>query len=149
MNGNASGGWLDEVETRTKVVTSVELGSDAGDQRTSGLGASKNGLAVKLVDALLRQAVCVVPRTCTLRRRAPRCSCVFASTERCTKRWKSQTPNQSLAQERRSPRRYVDTGAATPVTRGNAEASDLGHESESDVAHALVEAAHEGRNGSR
>jgi hypothetical protein len=45
--------------------------------------------------------------------------------------------------------RYVDAGSATAAARGNAEVSDLGHESKSDVAHPPMGAPLEGRNGSR
>jgi type IV pilus assembly protein PilB len=57
MYDTAPVGWLDEVENLTKVFTSVELARHGGDQRASGPGAAEDEPAVKLVDALLRQAV--------------------------------------------------------------------------------------------
>jgi type IV pilus assembly protein PilB len=57
MYDTAPVAWLDEVENLTKVFTSVELARHGGDQRASGSGASEDEPAVKLVDALLRQAV--------------------------------------------------------------------------------------------
>jgi hypothetical protein len=150
MNDEAPARWLDEVENLTKAVTSVELGRHAGDQRASGPGASEDEPAVKLVDALLRQAV---------REGASAVHVEPSGTETLVRFRVDGTLHEVL--EVTGPRsdrwlsasvgrhRYVDTGAATAAARANAEASDLGHESESAVAHALVEAAHEGRNGSR
>ena len=138
MNDDAYAGRLDDVENSTKVVTSVELGRHAGDQRASGPGASEDEPAAKLVDALLRQVAREVPRTGTSSRRTPRRSLVFASTELHEVLEVTGPRANRWSRAGVGRRRYVDAGAVTAVTRGNAEASDLGLESESDVAHALM-----------